>query len=69
MIRTKILPNMSPKSNPPAGSPPTDPPEPRGERILESRELLGPREAVLIRHAGRLYRLRRTRSGKLILTA
>lgn len=66
MIRTKILPNMSPKSNPPAESPP---PEHRGERILESRDLLGPGEAVLIRHAGRLYRLRRTRSGKLILTA
>lgn len=48
-------------------------PEPRQtpaeERILDSRELLGPRDDVLIRHDGRLYRLKRTRQGKLILTA
>jgi hemin uptake protein HemP len=39
------------------------------ERIVESRELLGGQGEVLIRHEGRLYRLRRTRLGKLILTA
>ena len=42
---------------------------PADEPILESRELLGPREEVLIRHEGRIYRLKRTRQGKLILTA
>ena len=47
-------------------APPAPPPE---ERILDSRELLGPRHEVLIRHEGRLYRLKRTRQGKLILTA
>lgn len=48
---------------------PAEPRLPAEERILDSRELLGPREEVLIRHEGRLYRLKRTRLGKLILTA
>jgi hemin uptake protein HemP len=38
-------------------------------RTVESRELLGEATEVVIRHEGRLYRLRRTRAGKLILTA
>lgn len=33
-----------------------------------SAELLGPRGELIIEHAGQEYRLRRTRSGKLILT-
>jgi hemin uptake protein HemP len=37
--------------------------------VLDSQALLGGRPEVLIRHEGRLYRLRRTRLGKLILTA
>ncbi len=40
-----------------------------GEPVVDSRELLRDRGEVLIRHEGRLYRLRRTRAGKLILTA
>jgi hemin uptake protein HemP len=40
-----------------------------GEREIDSRELLGATGEVAIRHEGRLYRLRRTRLGKLILTA
>jgi hemin uptake protein HemP len=62
---------MNPESNRtsgPAGS--TDAAtETVPETILDSEELLGKRQQVLIRHEGRLYRLRRTRLGKLILTA
>jgi hemin uptake protein HemP len=50
----------------PAGSPPPgkqDAPAP-----LDSSELFQRRQEVLIRHEGALYRLRRTRNGKLILT-
>ena len=51
-------------------TPPAVPPDPDGPaRVLESGELLGRGGEVLIRHEGRLYRLRRTRLGKLILTA
>ncbi len=39
------------------------------QRVLESRDLLDGKAEVVIRHEGRLYRLRRTRLGKLILTA
>lgn len=35
---------------------------------LDSSELLQHRQEVVIRHEGALYRLRRTRSGGLILT-
>jgi hemin uptake protein HemP len=61
---------MTPERNPP--------PEPeltRGKKpvnspaVFESAELFGEASVVLIRHAGREYRLRRTRLGKLILTA
>jgi hemin uptake protein HemP len=38
-------------------------------RVIDSAELLGPQGEVLIDHEGRVYRLRRTRLGKLILTA
>jgi hemin uptake protein HemP len=37
--------------------------------IVESRDLLGQSDQVLIHHEGRIYRLQRTRLGKLILTA
>jgi hemin uptake protein HemP len=64
------MPNMSDKSNRPAtGAPPPKNPGTGGERVLESHDLLGTREQVLIRHEGRVYCLRRTRLGKLILTA
>ena len=52
-----------------ACKPPAEAAASADERILDSRELLGPRDEVLIRHEGRLYRLKRTRQGKLILTA
>jgi hemin uptake protein HemP len=41
---------------------------PSGPRTLDSDELLQGGSEVAIRHNGRLYRLSRTRSGKLILT-
>lgn len=67
-IRNKIMPKMTEKRNSPeAGDAPKRPDVP--ERVLESRDLLAGTQQVLIRHDGRLYRLQRTRSGKLILTA
>lgn len=36
--------------------------------VVDSRTLLGDHGELLIRHAGRTYRLRRTRHDKLILT-
>ena len=53
---------MKPEIKPPAGSPPPQP-------VIPSETLLQGRTEVVIRHEGRLYRLRRTRLGKLILTA
>jgi hemin uptake protein HemP len=65
------MPKMSDESNSPPRKPSAEtPPGSAGrERIVESRDLLGGQGEVLIRHEGRLYRLRRTRLGKLILTA
>jgi hemin uptake protein HemP len=40
----------------------------QGGRVL-SNELLGERGELTIEHEGREYRLRRTQTGKLILTA
>ena len=55
---------MKPEIKPPARLPPAAPEVP-----IPSEALLRGRAEVLIRHEGRLYRLRRTRLGKLILTA
>ena len=65
------MPNMSPKSNRPhSGKLAENAPQiPDEKRMVESHDLLGDGEQVLIRHEGRLYCLRRTRLGKLILTA
>ena len=40
----------------------------QGRRVV-SNELLGERGELIIEHDGREYRLRRTQTGKLILTA
>jgi hemin uptake protein HemP len=70
MIRNKIMPEMTPKSNNPHPDPdPAAPAADSAPRVLDSAELLGEQGEVLIRHDGRIYRLRRTRLGKLILTA
>ena len=37
------------------------------ERVIQSKELFGDRNDVLIRHKAETYRLRITRNGKLIL--
>lgn len=37
-------------------------------REVDSRDLLGPNDELVIHHEGRRYMLRRTRLGKLILT-
>jgi hemin uptake protein HemP len=65
------MPNMSEKSNSPDPHAFADPPpaESPGERVVDSHDLLGGQSQVLIRHEGRIYRLTRTRLGKLILTA
>ena len=52
---------------PPAPAAPADR-HPR-PRAIESSSLFGGAQEVVIRHAGREYRLRRTRLDKLILTA
>ena len=61
-----ILPHMDDQSKPPGTlpHPPAGPPP-----VVESRELFAGGSELVIRHGGRLYRLRRTRLGKLILTA
>lgn len=51
------------------GPAPRHPPLSTPERVVESRELLGECGQLVIRHGGRLYKLKRTRLGKLILTA
>jgi hemin uptake protein HemP len=43
-------------------------PEAVEARLLDSRELLRGERELLIHHHGKLYRLRLTRAGKLILT-
>jgi len=53
-------------------APPAAPDHPtasEGPRAIDSDALLRGANEVVIRHAGRNYRLRRTRLGKLILTA
>lgn len=69
-IRNTIVPKMSSQGKrPPPNSPPADTLGLATPAIVESRELLGKGDQVLIRHEGRIYRLQRTRLGKLILTA
>jgi hemin uptake protein HemP len=50
---------------PAAGGDP--PPREDQRRVWQSEELLGGATEALIMHAGEAYRLRRTKSGKLIL--
>ena len=57
---------MDPNRKPPESIPSTAPPEPGP---ITSDTLFQGRAEVVIRHNGRDYRLRRTRLGKLILTA
>ena len=64
------MPKMSPKSNTPPSRPgPESPPGSGTVKVVESRDLLDGQNEVVIHHEGRTYRLRRTRLGKLILTA
>lgn len=52
------------------GTPPEGAIPPAGDaRVVDSDTLLAGDGELLIRHEGRIYRLRRTRFGKLILTA
>lgn len=44
-------------------------PDPKGPAVVDSAALFRGRSEIVIRHAGREYRLRRTRFDKLILTA
>ncbi len=57
---------MKPAPSVPANRQPASPPA--APRPLESGELFGGRDEVLIVHGNETYRLRRTRQGKLILT-
>jgi hemin uptake protein HemP len=40
----------------------------KGKRRVDSQQLLGENEELIIEHAGQEYRLRKTRQNKLILT-
>ena len=59
---------MNPQRPPPAAKPEMPKFADGSPRLLESVNLLGTGEQVLISHGGETYRLRRTRQGKLILT-
>jgi hemin uptake protein HemP len=52
----------------PSHSQTPDPPVDGEEPVITSGSLFGPHREVLIRHADEIYRLRITRTGKLILT-
>ena len=60
-------------ADPPSHPAADAPPDPRkgnpSPRVLDSVALFDGATEVVIRHGGRDYRLRRTRLGKLILTA
>lgn len=73
-LRPAFLQNHhAPAMNDPLKEQPDDPSEKteRQENLeapcLDSAELLGDRREIRIRHGGEMYRLRLTRSGKLIL--
>lgn len=58
------------KSRPASGTPVQTrarPPADDGIRCVDSSDLLGRHRQLLIRHEGRIYRLRITRQNKLIL--
>lgn len=51
-----------------AALPPAAPPAALAGKHWRSEDLLGPGSEAYIAHGGQLYRLRRTSTGKLILT-
>ena len=61
----RVMNSQTPPSTPPANA--TACAE-EAKHALDSRELFAGRQEVAIAHAGEIYRLRRTRQGKLILT-
>lgn len=54
-------------THPASSTPPTSETNRPDDRVLNSEELLRGQTEVLIRHGEQFYRLRQTRSGKLIL--
>ena len=59
---------LAPSNTPPGPPVPLPQGVPNDPITLDSDDILRGRQEVAIRHNGRLYRLCRTRSGKLILT-
>jgi hemin uptake protein HemP len=53
----------------PARSPVADVPDPGAPRRVSSQDILHGAREIVIEHDGRVYRLRITQNGKLILTA
>lgn len=53
----------------PAPTPPVETTGAPAERRIASRDLFGDAREIVIEHAGRIYRMRITQNGKLILTA
>ena len=76
MIRINIVPDFDPQGNTsmdrrtPAAHPfpDRDPPAQVPTGTIDSAQILRGSQEVAIAHNGRLYRLRNTRNGKLILT-
>ncbi len=70
-MRTIIVIVMKPGSSAPLGAQQGAAPAPQqaAAQRVTSRELLGARGELVIKHEGREYRLRITQNGKLILTA
>ena len=76
MIRISIVPDFDPQGNTamdrrsPAAPPfpDRDPPSQAPTATIDSTQILRGSQEVAIAHNGRLYRLRNTRNGKLILT-
>ena len=65
---TYLLPPIRAMTIASANPPQAKPNHPASKHQLDSHALLGPTGAVLIKHEGCVYCLRRTRQGKLILT-
>ena len=67
--RTMPAEPLPPQSeSPPRDSPPDAPPAPAAPDRVRFTDLAGESVEVEIEHAGQIYRLRRTRSEKLLLT-
>lgn len=66
-VRPAAGPTNPAMAEPTPTPPQNDPPDAESRRVLESDELFAGDNKVFIRHANELYRLLKTKNGKLIL--